>query len=195
MTTPGTKLPRHYLITGESDSEENWWAEFSALLGVGDSFIQFRSVSQDMENPARWAKKALRLARQAGRQVVLNGEPDTAMLLDMDGVHLPSRLLMRLRHRPLPANRLVGASCHNVPEIRHAEQIDVDFICLSPVFPTSSHPGTRALGMKQFEAMTSICTVPVFALGGLGKTDLQRVQDAGGYGIAGISAYWGASGS
>lgn len=187
------KLPSHYLITGETDQEEAWWARFSALLDFEDAFIQFRPAGQDMSNPAQWAKKAMKLARQKNRQIVLNGEPDTAMSLGMDGVHLPSRLLMRLRNRPLPANRLVGASCHSMAELKHAEEIGVDFACLSPLFSTRSHPSARVLGLEKFQALVSACTVPVFAMGGVDKSDLQRVQQAGGCGIAGISAYWGGS--
>lgn len=185
------KLPRRYLVTGDAGSEENWWICFSALLEVSDAFIQFRPVGQNLQSAARWAEKALRLARARGRKVLLNGDPDTAVLLDMDGVHLSSRRLMGMNQRPLPVSRLVGASCHNQRELEHAQHIGADFACLSPVCSTGSHPGARPMGLGKFRDLASRSAIPVFALGGMQQSDLPRVQEAGGYGVAGISAWWG----
>jgi thiamine monophosphate synthase len=42
--------------------------------------------------------------------------------------------------RPLPKDRWLAASCHNAEELALAELMDVDFVTLSPVQPTQTHP-------------------------------------------------------
>ena len=44
--------------------------------------------------------------------------------------------------------------------------------------------------LQRFSELVTACEIPVYALGGIKAGDLQRVNSAGGYGIAGISAWW-----
>jgi len=184
------EFPRRYLITGDAESEEHWWSLFEKLLNVDDSFVQLRLAGTSHKNRAGLVASARDMARRHGRKLLLNGPVEQARELAMDGVHLTSMRMLSLHQRPLTMDHLVGASCHNMRELEHAQQIGVDFVCLSPVFPTPSHPRTAELGLKKFEAMASKCKVPVFALGGIRESDLDRIRAAGGYGISGISAFW-----
>jgi 8-oxo-dGTP diphosphatase len=84
----------------------------------------------------------------------------------------------------------LGASCHNAAEIWHAQKIGVDYISLSPVMPTASHPDQKSLGWDGFTVFAAACPMPVFALGGLGDPDINQSKVAGGFGIAAISAWW-----
>jgi 8-oxo-dGTP diphosphatase len=43
------------------------------------------------------------------------------------------------------------------------------------------------LGWEAFAALTALAPVPVYALGGLGRDDLERARGAGAHGIALLS--------
>lgn len=190
VNSAGMKLPRRYLISANASSPEKWWQRFEHLLSLPDALLQLRC---DHDNPAELEQRVVRardLCRQKNRILLLNGQVSLARSLDLDGVHLNARTLMSLESRPLPPGRLVGASCHNALELHQAEKIAVDFACLSPLFPTPSHPGAKVLGLQRFSELVFACEIPVYALGGIKAGDLQRVNSAGGYGIAGISAWW-----
>ncbi len=105
-----------------------------------------------------------------------------------NGIHLSSRALMISRRRPADF-AWVAASCHNLKELRHAENIGVDFVVLAPVLPTLTHPDVTPLGWEGLTSLIEHANIPVFALGGLKTSDLTRVIDAGAQGIAGISAF------
>jgi 8-oxo-dGTP diphosphatase len=105
-----------------------------------------------------------------------------------DGIHLSSRALLACQTRPKPYE-WVAASCHNLHELQHAENIGVDFVVLAPVLPTSTHPHATTLGWKKMTALIEQVNLPVYALGGLTPDDIDRVVHAGGQGIAGISAF------
>jgi 8-oxo-dGTP diphosphatase len=105
-----------------------------------------------------------------------------------DGIHLSSRALLACQTRP-KAYEWVAASCHNLPELKHAENIGVDFVVLAPILPTSTHPDATPLGWEQMTALIEQVNIPVFALGGLNLQDVDQILHAGGQGIAGISAF------
>lgn len=124
--------------------------------------------------------------------LLLNTSSETSLvaLEGVSGVHLNAQRLMLCRQRPVPASCLLGASCHDEVELRHAWSLPVDYVTLSPVLPTASHPGATSLGWTAFGVLASLSPVPVLALGGVTPADQNTVLQAGAYGIAGISAWW-----
>lgn len=184
------KLPRLYAITGEARSCPDWWGRFESMLAAGCSLVQLRCKYDGPRDLETRARRVSDMCQAAGATLLLNGPVELVRRLDLAGVHLPSAYLMTLEERPVSARRLVGASCHAAAELEQAQHIGADFACLSPVLTTRSHPGADTLGLDGFARLVSGCDIPVFALGGLGPTDLGRVREAGGYGVAGISAFW-----
>ncbi|OOZ80039.1 hypothetical protein BOW50_02680 [Solemya velum gill symbiont] len=106
------------------------------------------------------------------------------------GVHLRAADLMALDHRPLSSAQMVAASCHTHEELMQAVVLNVDFVTLSPVQRTLSHPHAAPLGWDMFGQMTENVTMPVYALGGMSESDIERAWQAGAQGIAGISGIW-----
>ncbi len=121
---------------------------------------------------------------------MLNGPPELVIALGMAGVHLTGRALGQLEARPLPESFLVGASCHSPDELARAAAIGCDFACLSPLRVTKGYSERDALGFDRFADWVKACEIPVYGLGGLGRDDLEAVHEAGGHGVAGISAFW-----
>ena len=68
-----------------------------------------------------------------------------------------------------------------------------DFAVLSPVAPTSSHPGAAPLGWEDFSRLCAGVNLPVYALGGMRAQDLARARQAGAQGLAMVSQIWGAN--
>ncbi|KZM72672.1 thiamine phosphate synthase [Nocardia terpenica] len=106
------------------------------------------------------------------------------------GVHLAARQLAGLDERPLPPGRLVGASCHSEQELEHALRLGADFVTLSPVAPTASHPDAEPLGWNRFRQLIAGYPLPVYALGGMTPDQLTEARRYGAHGVAGIRAFW-----
>jgi 8-oxo-dGTP diphosphatase len=128
-------------------------------------------------------------ARAVGAQVLLKGNLDLALELDLDGVHLPSADLLQLKARPIDQSLWLAASCHDEREVLHAAAIGVDFAVMGPVQPTGSHPDAAHLGWPRFAEICAIAPFPIYALGGLARHNLDAANAAGAQGIAGISAF------
>lgn len=186
------RLPSHYLITPEpAHDSERFVSALEQSLQAGIRLVQLRSKSLSAADYQALAREVLALCRRYGARLLLNADPEWALQLGADGVHLTSARLLALRSRPLGRDRWVVASCHNAMEVEHAGRIGVDFVVAGPVMPTTSHPGAPTLGWTGLRQLTELSIVPVYALGGMGPPDLARAFAHGAQGIAAISALWG----
>ncbi len=109
------------------------------------------------------------------------------------GLHLKSALLEGFDRSVLDIERqyplLLSAACHNEQEIKLAENMRCDFILLSPVQETASHPDAKPLGWNALAGYCSQTALPVIALGGLSPADLSEAKKSGAFGVAGISHF------
>ena len=106
-----------------------------------------------------------------------------------DALHLSSIRLAELEGREQFSGRWLSASCHGEVELKAAIKKGVDFVTLSPVKATYSHPGAEPLGWDVFQSLADECPIPVYALGGLTSHDLRKAQQCGGQGIAAIRSW------
>jgi 8-oxo-dGTP diphosphatase len=56
------------------------------------------------------------------------------------------------------------------------------------VKPTASHPGATPLGWPRFAELTRNRPMPIFAIGGLRRSDLAEARRHGAHGVALLSA-------
>lgn len=152
-----------------------------------------RSKKLDTKLYVELAQKVLEVCRQRGAELILNGPLSDLDCVDADGVHLDSHRLLRSNTRPLGSGKLVSASCHSQEELLHAERIGVDFVTLSPVLPTQTHPNATPIGWERFFELTRSAGIPVYALGGMSRTDVSVAKSFGACGIAAIRSLWMAS--
>ena len=119
----------------------------------------------------------------------VNTSVERANELGLKAVHLNGANLAEMSHRDEFKGRWLGASCHDAEQIGLALGKGVDYIMLSPVQRTQSHPEIAPLGWDKFAELVELSTVPVFALGGVGLNDLPAAVAAGAQGIAAINAW------
>jgi len=183
-------LPNVYAISNAAEMGEA--AFFDALkqkLQQGLKLIQVRERKLDPDALVKFSTRVLALARPVGAKVIINQDVNLSIELGLDGVHLPSRTLLQLDSKP--NGLIVAASCHNAVELAHAQALDLDFVTLSPVTETASHPDVKPLGWHAFSELIAYTTVPVYALGGMGLDDLPHALLNGARGIAMQRAVWG----
>jgi 8-oxo-dGTP diphosphatase len=184
-------LPERYLITPEPGVDiDNFLIHLEAAIRRGVLLVQLRVKAWTLPDYRDLVKQVLGICRAQKARLLLNAEPSLALELGADGVHLTSARLLALRERPLDSHHLVGASCHDWHELKHACAMNLDFAVVSPVRETASHPGAKALGFTGLRDLTERADLPIYALGGMAETDLFSVFEHGAQGIAAIRGLW-----
>lgn len=159
----------------------------AALAAVGASAVWWRDPSP--AGPARHARAAAAIASAGDATLVLRGgDCAAALAVGASGAHLPARALTA--PQPMRGLALVGASVHNATELRQAANVGVDYVTVSPVYPTASKPGAPSLlgldGIRQLaRARAQIAPeLPLLALGGVAEEAIADVIHAGAWGVA-----------
>lgn len=176
-------LPHEYAIT---DAERRGTREMlsclRARLAQGLKLIQVRD--RELAGRDAFVRDVVRLAHRHDARVLVSGAAAGG-----DGVHYTAAQLMALKSRP--RNGLAAASCHSAEELRQAMALDLDFVVLGPVKPTPTHPDARLLGWDGFARIARGASIPVYAIGGIARRELEAAWRAGAHGVAMISGAWG----
>ncbi len=184
------RLPTELVVTPEPGDVETFLSELERTLERGARMLQLRTKTLEGRALSDLATRALARCRAHAATLLLNGTPQLALDLGLDGVHLDARRLADLSRRPLPSELWVGASCHDRRSVERAAGLGLDYATLSPVACTLSHPGSQPLGWSRFAELRAGIALPVFALGGLRPDDLDQARSHGAQGVAGIRQFW-----
>ena len=176
-------LPPVYVITNLAEmGEQNFFAGLESQLERGLRLIQVREKQLTKDQFITFARQVIQLARAYDAKVLISEDIGLARELGADGVHLPSQSLLMLKTKP--EGMMVAASTHSAIELAHAQALDLNFVVLSPVKSTLSHPEADPLGWQKFAALTENSTLPIYALGGMALSDLPLALSHGARGVS-----------
>lgn len=185
------QLPQRYMITPEHLSVEQLYAGCQQALENGCQLLQLRAPQLTALEYSDLAQRLETLC--AGRaQLMLKGD---AALLDTfatAGWHLTSQQLQTFssEQRAQMQGRWLAASCHDAAQLQLATDLQLDFVTLSPVLPTQTHPGAPTLGWDAAQSLLRDFNAPAYLLGGLTEHNLAQARDIGGQGVAAIRGFW-----
>ena len=163
------RLPAEYLITPEDLETPALLRGIQKAIAGGIKLIQLRAPNGYDPKYRDLAVDAVGLC--AGKaQLMIKGPFEWLGDFPSAGWHITSAQLRKYAAagRPLPAERWLAASCHNAEELALAEQMGVDFVTLSPVQATQTHPDATPLGWNDAQRLIGTINHPVFLLGGVG---------------------------
>jgi 8-oxo-dGTP diphosphatase len=187
-------LPPIYAISNAAEmSEKSWLKSLENQLKNGLQLIQLREKMLVEPASMGLAEQLLGLVHEFGAKLMINNDINFALKIGAHGVHLNSQQLMNLHEKPAELtakNMLISASCHNAAELEKAQQLDLDFVVLSPVNVTKSHENELPLGWDNFAGLIQNISLPVYALGGMQQHDLAKALSCGARGIAMQRAIW-----
>lgn len=185
------RLPDQYLITPDTD-EQSLFVGLERAKAKGIRLVQLRQTQLDAAAYQALTNKVL---ERFGNDFQWLFKGSTPPADANHGWHLTSAQLRTLwqasEKEPIqPENWPLAASCHNAEELQMAIELGVDFVTVSPVAATASHPGNEPLGWDAAAELVCTATLPVFFLGGMMPEHLDKARACGAQGIAGISALW-----
>lgn len=183
-------LPSRLMITGECDTAEQYLESLKGGLNRRAEGVMLRAKHLPDDRFIDVARSMQEFCCTQDVFLTLNTSVELANELGVDGLHLSSARLMVMESRDQFIGRWLSASCHNEEELAKAQELAVDFVTLSPVAVTTSHPDTPPIGWERFTELVAETTLPVYALGGMGEHTLHQAWDAGAQGVAAISAWW-----
>lgn len=191
MRTPFTGL---YGIIDPRFCRQPPLALAEALLAGGCRLLQLR-VKQEDPKRAAIERQTLafgfsRLRRAYDFGFILNDDVVLARELKADGVHLgatdPSVAEARTILGP---QALIGYSAHSLTEAVAAEAAGADYVAFGAIYPTTTKgSGHPVQGLAHLTEVVHTLSVPVVAIGGIGRQNVREVWQTGVAAAAMITA-------
>lgn len=189
-------LPNRLAITGNFHDASEFGKRLSHLITQGIRLVQFRAPNKTFDELAALYRQQRDVLKRHSVHALINGGVEDFKSLMLDeayddlGLHLSAQRARNCVSRPIPLSRLLGVSCHNMEEIKHALSLEPDYLVISPVCKTASHPDAQPIGWDGFTSLAGRANVPCYALGGMTTALLPEALQHGGQGIAGIREWW-----
>ena len=193
ITDGGARRIQNTLVADIKDGLEGGAGAVGFILirEVGDRLKEIPPASD--REIIRIANELRSAVRDTDAKLIMHRRVDLAIAVEADGIHLSANTIKPSAVRAAFGNRFIlGYSAHSSKEAQTAVQEGVDYLLLSPIFPTLSKQGDNRLplGVKGLKEIVSEVPLPIFALGGITKENVKECRNAGAAGIAGISAFF-----
>lgn len=177
-----------YFILGSQDTQDPEKVLIDALEG-GITFFQFREKKLFWEESKKLAQTLLSHCRKHHVPFIVNDSVELAIEIGADGVHLgQSDGSLSDARRVLGAEKIIGASCHNVQEALDAIAAGADYFGVGAMFPTVSKSDVES---QKVDIITDIRNAVgdffFVGIGGITEENLNPVILNGADGVAIIS--------
>ena len=110
----------------------------------------------------------------------------------IEGIHLSydnfKSLNKNIREELKKKYKRIGVSIHSLEEAREVESLGANYIVAGHIFETDCKKGLEPRGLKFVENLSSILTIPIFAIGGIDEKNSQFVIDSGAFGVCMMSS-------
>jgi len=178
-----TPLPRLYAIADASFGDPVEIAR--TLIRGGARLIQVRNKNAGVRVLLEQVERILAIAPSDVR-IIVNDRIDVALLSGAAGVHVgQTDLHPGAARKILGTDRIVGFSTHNLDQAREADQLEVDYIAVGPIFRTLTKANPDpVIGLEGLRAIASAAHRPIVAIGGITLEKASSVLEAGAHTIA-----------
>ena len=169
------------------------YEQIEKAIKGGATFIQLREKDLDEESFLNEAIEIQRLCKKYDVPFVINDNVDIAKRIDADGVHVGQSDMEAGNVRQiLGDNKILGVSAQTVEQAIIAEKQGADYLGVGAVFPTGSKDDADDVSFETLKAICSAVSIPVVAIGGIGKHNVLKLSGSGISGIAVISSIFAA---
>lgn len=180
-----------YVVTDSDLSKGRTDAEVARLAYEGGAdAVQLRMKHSDGREMLEQALEIRRVADEYCRFFFVNDRVDIALASGADGVHLgQSDIPLEVARDLMGETAIIGISVDNVEQAVAAAEGGADYIGIGAIFNTSTKPDAKqGVGLGAIYEIRQAVDIPIVAIGGINRGNIQDVVRAGADAAAVVSA-------
>ena len=179
--------PSLYFVTDSTGytEEEFLYRVEQALIG-GATLLQLREKNKSTREYIRLAEKVHTIAKRYNVPLIIDDRVDVALAVDAEGVHLGAEdMTIAQARKILGAEKIIGATAKTVPWALDVYGQGADYLGVGAIYPTTTKVKTVLTSTDTLRDICQAVPIPVNAIGGLNKGNIDVLA---GIPIAGICA-------
>ena len=174
-----------YFITDSTGiTEAEFLRRVEAALQGGVTFLQLREKERTTREYLSLAEKVHNLTQTYHVPLIIDDRLDIAMAMDAEGVHLgQSDMPIHIARKLFGPDKIIGATAKTVPQALEAWEQGADNLGVGAIYPTTTKVKTILTSTDTLAAICKAVPIPVNAIGGLNRENIEILS---GIPIAGI---------
>lgn len=188
---------RLYLVTDSTGlSEEQFLNKVEGALKGGVTFLQIREKEKSTREYIELADKVHRISLKYQVPLMVDDRVDVALAIDAEGVHLgQSDMQIDIARKILGKEKIIGATTKTVEQAKKAYEQGADYLGVGAIYPTTTKVKTVITSVDTLRDICNEVPIPVNAIGGLNKDNIDILRGVPIAGICVVSAIMKASDS
>ena len=159
-----------------------------ALRG-GVILLQLREKNKTTRDYIDLATKVHALTTRYNVPLIIDDRMDVAMAVGAEGVHLgQSDMPIATARRIMGDDYIIGATTKTVPQALEAFEQGADYLGVGAIYPTTTKVKTVLTSVGTLKEICKAVPIPVNAIGGLNKDNIDVLAGSGIAGICVVSA-------
>ncbi|MBR6523523.1 MAG: thiamine phosphate synthase [Clostridia bacterium] len=182
--------PELYFITDSTIfDEKEFLCRIEGALKGGVTLLQLREKDKTTREYIELAEKVHTLARKYNVPLIIDDRIDVAMAIGAEGVHLgQSDMPIDIARKICGKDMIIGATAKTVPQAIRACRQGADYLGVGAIYPTTTKVKTVLTSTQTLEKICRAVPIPVNAIGGLNKDNIDVLKGIGTAGICVVSA-------
>ena len=179
-----------YFITDSTGfSEEEFLSRVEQALKGGVTLLQLREKEKTTREYIALAEKVHKLTQKYNIPLIIDDRIDVAMDVNAEGVHLgQSDMPVDIARKILGENKIIGATAKTVPQALEAYANGADNLGVGAIYPTTTKVKTVLTSVDTLKEIVKAVPIPVNAIGGLNKNNIDILENTGIAGVCVVSA-------
>ena len=182
--------PSLYFITDSTGfTEEEFLYRIERALMGGVTLLQLREKNKSTRDYIALAEKVHAIAKRYSVPLIIDDRVDVALAVDAEGVHVGAEdMPIATARRLMGEEKIVGATAKTVPWAREACSQGADYLGVGAIFPTTTKVKTVLTSTDTLREICRAVSIPVNAIGGLNKDNVDVLAGIPLAGICAVSA-------
>lgn len=179
-----------YFITDSTNlNEDEFLEKVESGLQGGATLLQLREKVKSTREYIELAEKVHTIAKKYNVPLIIDDRLDVAMAVDAEGVHLgQSDMPVKTARRLFGEDKIIGATTKTVEQALEAYNQSADYLGVGAIYPTTTKVKTVITSVDTLKDICNAVSIPVNAIGGLNKDNIQILKDVPISGICVVSA-------
>lgn len=182
--------PSLYFITDSSNyTEDEFLFRVEQALKGGVTLLQLREKDKSTREYIELAEKVHEIAKRYEVPLIIDDRVDVALAIDAEGVHVgASDIPVMTARRLMGEDKIIGATAKTVPWAKEAYEQGADYLGVGAIYPTTTKVKTVFTSTDTLKDICKEVPIPVNAIGGLNKDNIDILANIPISGICVVSA-------
>ena len=156
--------------------------------------LTLREKDLDKNKYLNLVKKIYPICKKYGIDLILHQNYDLNLdeKYNIEGIHLSYEIFKSLnkniREKLIKKYKRIGVSIHSLEEAKDVENLGATYVVAGHIFETDCKKGLEPRGLNFIKELSSILTIPIFAIGGINEENSSLVLNSGAFGVCMMSS-------